>query len=191
MDGKDPEAKLKLPVPRTPCPLQTPTIQRTKSSQTTTMTIQQHRRQAAAPTPAAAHRRLLTAILFLIALTSTTTNLHVAASSSTSNDTDAECNTNDKNAAEEEQVCASRIVPPSNGDAATSESNIIDNDGVCEDMYADCAERAERGECGGKSAGFMLDECRLSCHVCGDYEYVPLAQDRVSTIPRLFLIYSE
>ena len=164
-------------------------LKRTKSSQTTTMTTQ-HRRQAAAPTSAAAHRRLLTAILFLIALTSTTTNLHVAASSSTSNDTDADCNTNDKNAAEEEQVCASRIVPPSNGDADSSESNTIASDGACEDMHADCAERAERGECGGKSAGSMLDECRLSCHVCGDYEYVPLAQDRVSTISRLSLIYN-
>lgn len=146
------------------------------------MTIQ-HRRQATASASVAAHRRLLTTVLFLVVIISTTTNLHVAASSSTSNDTtatDTECrarNTNDKNAAEEAQVCASRIVPPSNGDAAAtddfSESNIIAYDGACEDMHADCAERAERGDCGGKSAGFMLDECRLSCHVCGDYEYVP------------------
>ena len=144
------------------------------------MTIQ-HRR-ATAPASVAAHRRLLTIVIFLVAVI--ISDLHVAASSSTANDTDAECsagNTNDKNA----QVCASRIVPPSNGVAAatgdSSESNTVVNDGACEDMHADCAERAERGECGGKSAGFMLDECRLSCHVCGDYEYVPLARDRRPT----------
>ena len=140
------------------------------------MTIQHHRRRATAPASVAAHRRFLTTILFLLVVF--ISNLHVAASSSTANDTDAECsagNTNDKNA----QVCASRIAPPSNGDS--SESNTIANDGACEDMHADCAERAERGECGGKSAGFMLDECRLSCHVCGDYEYVPLGRDRGPT----------
>ena len=126
------------------------------------MTIQHDRRRAAAPASVAAHRRFLTAILFLVVVSiSATTNLHVAASSSTANDTDAECsagNTNDKNA----QVCASRIVPPSNGEAAaagdSSESNTITNDGACEDMHADSAESANRGVCGGKSAGFLLDD---------------------------------
>ena len=140
------------------------------------------------------HRRLLTTILLLlVALIATNTNCRVAASSSTSNDTAnanaSEChaNANDKNA-QEARVCASRIVPPSNGDddasagdddstaaTATGASIANANAEACEDRHADCSERAERGECGGRSAGFMLDECRLSCHVCGDYVYVCLS----------------
>jgi len=152
-------------------------MQRNKRTFRPTMTV--HRQATAMASAAAAHRRLLTKILLLVVVSTTLNFYYAAASSPPSNDTapDAECNanTNDKNA-DEAQICASRIVPPSNGDVAVDESNAevssTVNSGACEDMHADCAERADRGDCGGKFAGFMLDECQLSCHVCGDYEYV-------------------
>ena len=131
--------------------------------------------QAAATCSAQQQQRLLTTFLFLVTAVaiSTTSNLCVTASTtsphSPSNDTaNDECSNdaNDKN-----DVCASRIVPPSNGDGDSPTAAVGNND-ACVDLNADCAERAERGECGGKFAGLMLDECRLSCHVCDDYEYV-------------------
>ena len=129
--------------------------------------------QAAATCSAQQQQRLLTTFLFLVTAVaiSTTSNLCVTASTtSPSNDTaNDECSNdaNDKN----DGVCASRIVPPSNGDGDSPTAAVGNND-ACVDLNADCAERAERGECGGKFAGLMLDECRLSCHVCDDYEYV-------------------
>ena len=147
-------------------------VKQSKSKADHAMMRVQHRR-AAATCSAQQQRCLLTKFLFLVTAVaiSTTSNLCVTASTtSPSNDTaNDECSNdaNDKN----DGVCASRIVPPSNGDG-DSPTDAAGNNDACVDLNADCAERAERGECGGKFAGLMLDECRLSCHVCDDYEYV-------------------
>ena len=151
----------------------------------------QHRRAAAATCSARQQRRLLTIFLFLAAGVAISTTSNLCVNASTSNDTaNDECNANanDKN----DGVCASRIVPPSNGDDDSPTAAVGNND-ECADLNADCAERAERGECGGKFAGVMLDECRLSCHVCDDYEYVKRTLSR--GIPTLYcmsmcIIYS-
>jgi len=79
----------------------------------------------------------------------------------------------------EDATCASPLTanPKSadSSDAVATDQEHDDNE--CKDQDKDCQIRALIGDCG-KYADFMLDNCRESCHVCGEYEEPPVVDEK-------------